>query len=829
MKIGIVAPSSVPFTLGGAERLWNGLVRELNEGTPHDAELIKLPTREHNLPDLVESYRAFSRLDLSHLDLVITTKYPAWMVPHPNHVVYLQHVLRGLYDTYHFTGLPERVTFDDPDLRHLQDLMRNEPRRDRLGEFFDCFASLVTNRAPGDPAFAFPGPLAREIVHFLDGIGLSPGSVRRYLSISRTVASRPFYFPPGAVVEAVHHPSDLTGYQGRGFEYFFTASRLDGAKRIGLLVEAMQFVPGPIRLKIAGSGPDLERLRHLAGGDPRIEFLGYVPSEDLLGLYADALAVPFVPLDEDLGLITIEAMSSGKPVVTCHDSGGPTELVVDGENGYIVEPSPQALGRALARLAGNPSLAERLGDAGRHRVARVTWKQTLGALLRTHDRPPAPPPRLPGPRGSRRSRPRLTVVSTFVTNPPTGGGQLRCFHLYGSLSPAFDLELVSLGPYGSEPSRLEIRPGFIETVVPKSLEHQQREIAVTDAAGVPLTDILAGPLIRWTPAYLDALANALRGASAVLLAHPFLHPAVRLLDQDVPVVYDAHNAEFQLKSSILPATETGRWLQALVHRTEEEAAREAVLVSACSSQDADMLCAEFGIEPVRLAVIENGIDLDLAPFVEYDRRARKSQAWRDRFAGRGPMPRPPEHTALFLASWHPPNLEAAERIISLAPDLPEVVFLMVGGHGKHFQSRLLPANVVLVGMVSNRQKQTLLESADIALNPILSGSGTNLKLVEYFAAGIPVISTPLGARGLHVESSVHLAISDIERFPAGIRSLLANEAEAEEMARQARGLVEEGYDWKVLGRRLRNRIELALSGGPPAPAGGRREPLVVSS
>ncbi|MGH2578944.1 MAG: glycosyltransferase family 4 protein, partial [Actinomycetota bacterium] len=87
MNIAIVAPSPVPHAIGGAERLWAGLLREINETSSHDAELIKLPNREGTLPDLVASYENFSRLDLSHFDMVISTKYPAWMVRHPHHIV----------------------------------------------------------------------------------------------------------------------------------------------------------------------------------------------------------------------------------------------------------------------------------------------------------------------------------------------------------------------------------------------------------------------------------------------------------------------------------------------------------------------------------------------------------------------------------------------------------------------------------------------------------------------------------------------------------------------------------------------------------------------
>ena len=100
MKIALLAPSAVPFVVGGAEKLWWGLSGHVNRHTPHAMELIKLPSPEQDFWQIAASYERWSLLDLSHFDAVISTKYPAWMVQHPNHVVYLQHTLRGLYDTY---------------------------------------------------------------------------------------------------------------------------------------------------------------------------------------------------------------------------------------------------------------------------------------------------------------------------------------------------------------------------------------------------------------------------------------------------------------------------------------------------------------------------------------------------------------------------------------------------------------------------------------------------------------------------------------------------------------------------------------------------------
>lgn len=100
MKIAIVAPSPVPFTIGGAELLFSGMQDAINSYTSHQCELIKLTTKENTFWDLIESYYKFYQLDLSHFDMVISTKYPSWMIRHHNHIVYMLHPLRGLYDTY---------------------------------------------------------------------------------------------------------------------------------------------------------------------------------------------------------------------------------------------------------------------------------------------------------------------------------------------------------------------------------------------------------------------------------------------------------------------------------------------------------------------------------------------------------------------------------------------------------------------------------------------------------------------------------------------------------------------------------------------------------
>ena len=117
------------------------------------------------------------------------------------------------------------------------------------------------------------------------------------------------------------------------------------------------------------------------GLDGRVEFLGQVTDETLLELYAGALAVVFVPYDEDYGLVTLEAFLARKPVVTATDSGGTLEFVKDGVSGIVCDPKAEAIAAALNRLVADRRLAAVLGEGGYERARTITWDNVIEKLV----------------------------------------------------------------------------------------------------------------------------------------------------------------------------------------------------------------------------------------------------------------------------------------------------------------------------------------------------------------------------------------------------------------------------------------------------------------
>ena len=138
-----------------------------------------------------------------------------------------------------------------------------------------------------------------------------------------------------------------------------------------------QYAGGDIPLLLA---PLLDGHADICIGD-RVTFLGAVDDRTLLDLYAGALGVVYAPFDEDFGYVTLEAFLARKPVITATDAGGPLEFVVDGGNGAVVDPSPEAVGAAFARLHGDRAYAAALGDAGHTCAAAITWDGVIDRLV----------------------------------------------------------------------------------------------------------------------------------------------------------------------------------------------------------------------------------------------------------------------------------------------------------------------------------------------------------------------------------------------------------------------------------------------------------------
>jgi glycosyltransferase involved in cell wall biosynthesis len=339
----VVCEARVPFVHGGAERHVGGLVDELNRHG-YVAERVSIPFKWYPKDELLAQAAAWRLIDLSEsngepIDAVIATKFPTYFVRHPHKVTWLFHQYRAIYD---LCGTPySEFAHSEADVR----------LRDRLialdNEMLSESARLFTN--------------ARN----------TAARLARY----NAIAAEPLYHPPPLAGQLHAGPSG---------DYILSVGRLEANKRVDLVIRALAHAGRGVRLVIVGEGPlrrQLEETAIAAGVADRVTFTGGITGDELVRLYAGARAVVFPPFDEDYGYVTLEAFLARKPVVTTHDAGGPLEFVEDGLTGFVVEPTPESLGAAIARLASDAGRARALGDAGYDRARAITWDGVVARLM----------------------------------------------------------------------------------------------------------------------------------------------------------------------------------------------------------------------------------------------------------------------------------------------------------------------------------------------------------------------------------------------------------------------------------------------------------------
>jgi len=213
------------------------------------------------------------------------------------------------------------------------------------------------------------------------------------------------------------------------------------------------------------------------------------------------------------------------------------------------------------------------------------------------------------------------------------------------------------------------------------------------------------------------------------------------------------------------------------------------------------IAAAFGTPADRFLDVPNGTDAWRIAFTPpEEREALKAKL------GLSGAP-----VAFFMGSGHWPNIEAVRQIFEYAAEMPEVVFAVMGNVCYAFEPASRPVNVLFLGEVDDVTRGLCLQAFDVALNPMLNGSGTNLKMLDYFACGMPVVTSPVGGRGLALEDGRSALVCGIPDFARAIRGVLGEGAEAaRERAVNARRRVEEEFDWDtIVGRIKPQLLELA--------------------
>jgi len=338
----IIIPSiQVPFIFGGAQLMTDGLRKALiNHG--HEVEVIRFPFKfspESYLSELMDfcQHNNFEEFNGYYVDQVIALQFPAYYVQHPNKTLWLMHQHRTVYELYDMQNKTSE----------LQSLRK---------KIIECDT--------------------KELSSFNGHFSMCQNVSNRLLKYNG-ISSQPVYHPPANADSFTQKVSE---------DYIFCPSRLEALKRQDLLIKALKYTKTNVKVIIAGDGGQLNVYQQLAeslGVSHKLRFLGHISEQEKVLFYAHSLGVFFGPYDEDYGYITLEAMLSSKPVITCSDSGGPLEFVVNNETGFITDPEPEQIAEKMDFLFNNKLKAKALGEHGREHydTKGICWDNVVKKLV----------------------------------------------------------------------------------------------------------------------------------------------------------------------------------------------------------------------------------------------------------------------------------------------------------------------------------------------------------------------------------------------------------------------------------------------------------------
>ena len=395
---------------------------------------------------------------------------------------------------------------------------------------------------------------------------------------------------------------------------------------------------------------------------------------------------------------------------------------------------------------------------------------------------------------------RVLAVTPYLPAPPDFGGASRIYHLLRELQERCELTVFSLAATGDDP---EPSAAVFENLVTARVPLTARSPAGPRKRRKQLFSALSKRSFQhrfyWNRSAQAKLTRLLQQDIFDIVQIEFSQMAVYATPGVRHRVIDLHNIEHEiLRQAAGGGSVSKRLFNALEWRKfrseEQRYWHGADLCLATSRVDADHVSRVTG-EPC--TVIPNGVD--------------------DAFHTRAPLSEAVDKSIVFTGAMrYQPNADAAvhfvRRVWPLIRDLePDATFNIVGADPPEDVVRLGEREgVTVTGTVED--VRPWLRAASAVVVPLLSGSGTRLKILEAFATGRPVVSTTIGASGLDVADNEHALIANRPADMAqGLVSLIRNRTLAQRISDNAYQLIQAKYRWGIIGEALFIRYEQLLA------------------
>jgi len=356
---------------------------------------------------------------------------------------------------------------------------------------------------------------------------------------------------------------------------------------------------------------------------------------------------------------------------------------------------------------------------------------------------------------------RVAFVSLYVAYPPTSGAGYVTYSC-ARLTPCEAL-LVQLG----DRATIEHSGNLTIASVRHDMSSRFNKFVLMPIAVMRICREIA----RFQPDHV-----VLEGASwAVYLA--LIAFVLRRMAPRARIIYHAHNVEYLLRLQ-----RESKFVAALTRHAERRLLTGSDRSFAVSEEDRQCFSALYGIAP---DLLPNGVDCAA------DRpTAEQVKAVRERYGIT-------DESILFMGFYaYPPNKRAIQFLVNevmpwLRQRRADVRLVITGGDVPCSEPFLINP-----GVVPRSELNAVLGACRLGVAPIFSGSGTRLKILEYMAAGLPVVTTKKGAEGLGLQAGRHVLYAETaQEFGEAILRILCSRPLSEELSLEAAALVREKFDW----------------------------------
>jgi glycosyltransferase involved in cell wall biosynthesis len=395
VDIGVIIPQLEKY--GGAERLLIECVarwQQKHKITIYSSTFNNKLLAEHGIKKRVTLVEISPYIEGPHSSILNCSLLPKiWEREIGRHDVYHTH----LWPT-HLIDRHPMVWYPHEPLRILHDL--------RHEESIDEYAGTVTRNVHMYPKYNYDGILDKYREAYLTTMDLFDklGKPDRIVANSRFSADNledvygrevkdvvypgvnadEFIVLPAVSYTPGTHTTQTSSHPFRGFSdqnIIVTVGQLWRHKQINLIIEAVKLVEN-VQLYIVGDGPEKQNLQNIAARlavDDRVFFLQGLTNLELQILYARSLAIAFTPVREPFGIVALEAMAAGKPLIATNE-GGFTE-VVDESCAFLVVPEPALIADKIAFLRDHKEIACSMGAAALVKAKQYTWDRMAQSLL----------------------------------------------------------------------------------------------------------------------------------------------------------------------------------------------------------------------------------------------------------------------------------------------------------------------------------------------------------------------------------------------------------------------------------------------------------------